>query len=447
MARERNSGAGASLIGMVVFGFLFFISLILAILAYSNLGEAQRNAEDAQAKLRRYATQAEEAAVRGRLEDRTPVVKQLLDELETMRRWIAGDANQSLTDIQKRMEALNIDFANGTLQAIRVLQADKSANDELIEELKANLAAANEQKETIAAENLALEQATQARVAELEGQIAQLRTENESYMQRITAMRTELEGVLNETQEENLARFLAYDTQLEALQKENAELLAKLAPERTTIAVDPQRQPDGRIVSILSEDNLVTINLGARDRLPVGITFEVFDHVTGVIVDEDEEVRGKATIEVVNVHETSSVARVVQVERGAVIHEKDLLVNVVYDRNRVHKFTVFGDFDLDGSGSATQSDSRRVNAMIRNWGGKIVEELSYDTDFLVLGLEPTMPDPLDPTIIDPVVIAEHAAAVEKFNRYQELRGQADRMQVPVLNQNRFLYLVGYYTRY
>lgn len=445
MARERNSGAGASVIGLVVFSFLFFITLILAVLAYSNLDEAENKAADAEARLRRYVSATDEAAVRARLEDRTPVVRQLLDELETMRRWLAGDANQSKEDIQKRMEALGIDFANGTLRAIQALQADKQANDELIEQLQQQLASVNAEKERIAANAQQVEAASQTRVTELQNQIQALQAENRSYSERLTAMRSELEAVLNQTQEQNLARFLAYDQQLEELQRENTSLRDQLKKERPTLAVDPTRQVDGTIVGILSEDNLVTIDLGARDRLPAGITFEVFDHTTGVVVEEENQVRGKATIEVINVHPNTSVARVVQIERGAVIHEKDLLVNVVYDRNRTHKFTVFGDFDLDNSGTPRLSDRRRVEAMIRNWGGQLVEDLSYDTDFLVLGVEPQMPEPTDD--IDPVKIREYEAAKEKFETYQKLRVKADAMKVPILNQNRFLYLIGYYTRY
>jgi hypothetical protein len=85
--------------------------------------------------------------------------------------------------------------------------------------------------------------------------------------------------------------------------------------------------------------------------------------------------------------------------------------------------------------------------MISRWGGELLEDLSYDTDFLVLGVEPVLPDPLPADVIDPVRIAQDAALRRQFSRYQELRARAAEMKVPILNQNRFLHLVGYYTRY
>ena len=71
--------------------------------------------------------------------------------------------------------------------------------------------------------------------------------------------------------------------------------------------------------------------------------------------------------------------------------------------------------------------------------------LSPETDFLVLGQEPPLPEePRDKT--DPVTIENYNKAKSKYETYQNLMVQAKKLSIPVLNQNRFLTMVGYYQR-
>jgi hypothetical protein len=73
-------------------------------------------------------------------------------------------------------------------------------------------------------------------------------------------------------------------------------------------------------------------------------------------------------------------------------------------------------------------------------------ELSYDVDFLVLGMEPELPVAPDPDETDPVVLENYKVAREKYLTYQSLVNQARQLSVTILNQNRFLTMVGYYRR-
>jgi hypothetical protein len=83
--------------------------------------------------------------------------------------------------------------------------------------------------------------------------------------------------------------------------------------------------------------------------------------------------------------------------------------------------------------------------MVNRWGGKLTENMGFDVDYLVLGIEPELPAPLK-DIIDPVEIERHRELTELFNNYQRLVGQAQALRIPILNQNRFLALVGYHER-
>jgi len=107
-----------------------------------------------------------------------------------------------------------------------------------------------------------------------------------------------------------------------------------------------------------------------------------------------------------------------------------------------YNFLVHGNFDLDQNGVATSQDAEVIQRLITQWGGNIVGEINVDTDFVVLGKEPAIPDrPIDP---DPIAQANYERAVAEYDAYQEISAKARTYRIPILNQNRFLYLVGYY---
>ena len=50
-----------------------------------------------------------------------------------------------------------------------------------------------------------------------------------------------------------------------------------------------------------------------------------------------------------------------------------------------------GDFDLDNDGKVDWNGRENVAAVIEAWGGEVVDKMSETTDFLVLGMGPTVP--------------------------------------------------------
>ena len=71
--------------------------------------------------------------------------------------------------------------------------------------------------------------------------------------------------------------------------------------------------------------------------------------------------------------------------------------------------------------------------------------MSFDTDYLVLGAEPSFPNKPDDEL-DLVLMREYRVGLENFQAYQDLLGTAQGLGIPVLNQSRFLDLVGYFER-
>jgi hypothetical protein len=235
---------------------------------------------------------------------------------------------------------------------------------------------------------------------------------------------------------------------LEASQRIIDDLRNKLGLKRANTADAVVRQADGAVVRVPG-NNTVYINLGTGDQISPGLTFEVYDRAEGIppagdSTTDDNLPKGKGSIEVVRVGAGSSECRIINQEAGQVIHEGDLISNIVYDRNTKYQFFVYGDFDLDQNGVSTPQDTDVIKRLIVQWGGKVTDKINADTDFVVLGKEPTVIIPSKDEASDPIIQAKAQASQQAFDAYQDLRRQAIEYHIPILNQNRFLYYVGYY---
>ena len=80
----------------------------------------------------------------------------------------------------------------------------------------------------------------------------------------------------------------------------------------------------------------------------------------------------KGTIEIRNVYEATSEARVTSTKAVSdPIMDGDVVANLVYDRNRHYRFVVAGDFDLDFDGRIDPDGvgGQAVVNMIQRAGG------------------------------------------------------------------------------
>ena len=219
--------------------------------------------------------------------------------------------------------------------------------------------------------------------------------------------------------------------------------------------IDPSLLPDGRVASILGDKKLVYIDRGRADHIIRGLTFEVYDAAVGIVRNQFDEFRGKATIEVVSVEDRSSKCRIVRRLPSQEILEGDVIGNVVYDPSMILKFFVYGEFDIDSIGQATQSDRRRIELMVQQWGAQLVSsqvpggdpaEINYDVDFLVLGKQPALPEEPGEDVVDPLVLKQYERSKTMYENYHSLVAEGQALSIPILNQNRFLTMAGYYRR-
>jgi colicin import membrane protein len=426
MARARGGGATGYAVALAFFAAGFLICLLLAIIFYTQVSGARSEAEQAQADLRDVASPNElnssvVAELRG--SDGT-VVGQLLQRAQA-----AQDEVATLQNNIRRLEA-NIDAAERAQQQAREAQ---TVAEERAAQLQEQLAQTRQQIEQAVS---GVRDRVGTAVGEATAQVEALRGVEQNMRQEMEQLRT--------TFQQNR---LALQTQIDQRDEQIRQLNERLEQMRRQEAqLDAKTDPDGRILTVNENDNTAYINIGRDERVVPGLTFEVFGSGELIKLNEFDDVRGKATVEVVTVNQNSSLVRIVRRDRGTTIGDGDVIANVIYDVNATPKFYVFGNFDIDNTGNATEADQRRVQNMIDRWGGRVVDELTPDVDYVVLGERPAAPAPLPPNETRPDVIARNVEQTRQYETYLNLIGEARTLNVPILNQNRFLALIGYYRR-
>ncbi len=452
MARARGGGGSGSAWALVIFGAGFFICLILAIIFFTQINGAKEAQKKAENSLREFVTGSEQGLPEVdelRARDGS-VVGALLEERGWLRKVVASDPTKSQEEIEASINSLSVQ-GKALLQEVTQLQNQLSGANEMQATLNQELEAARARAEEAETSKATLDANYKNSLASLQQTLDQTKAALEATRQKIQEQKSSLDGEMAATRSEFVDQIASLENTLSDRQKQIDDLRKELYILRGTNGQDPGpgniTRPDGRIVSMGTNPGEVFISLGRDDRLQLGMTFEVFDTNELIKLTEYNELRGKATLEIVSVDESASLARVVRLERGRAISEGDAIVNLVYDPEATYKFYVYGDFSFDGL-PANEAGRDRIVSKILQWGGKVSDELTYDVDYLVLGEEPPLPPPDQQGEVDPVKIAERVQAQRIYETYQELIGEARNpsLNIPILNQNRFLALVGDYDR-
>jgi hypothetical protein len=191
---------------------------------------------------------------------------------------------------------------------------------------------------------------------------------------------------------------------------------------------------DGRIVSIAEQGQVAYGNLGKDDGVLLGMTFSIFSpNELGTTTPQP-----KAECRIVKIMENACELRIYEIQGDNPVVAGDVLHNPVYDRQRRMRFVLVGKMDTDGDGF---DDSEELKALIQEFGGRIDDALTVQTDFLVVGEEPPVPAPPGPTD-GPQKQQEYQEARQAFIEYTEAKARAENFSIPILNLNRFLGLVG-----
>jgi hypothetical protein len=455
---RARSAPPYALIGFVG---LWLVSTAIAVLFYVQWSKAEKELNDTTARVERVGNRA---------------------ELTTYAPTLAPDkTSTALGTAKTRLD---------TLTALVAGSPTTPFNDAVARAKSAVKAAGHADNESLTAvvQALAGDRDTKAKqLAELTGQMnnvnTQIRQGSEQFGGRVAALqsdlddtRRKLEAALQDAQKNAASR----DEAVSKAQQQISDATAKMEEERrgstlemqqlrNQIARDEQRiqellvvirnrtsggdqntvgEADGQIVSVNPADNECYINLArniAGNRVQAGLTFTVFDPRSGVRFATEADAAGKGTIEIIQVGETSSLCRITHTTKGQAIQAGDLVANLVFNanRNRTFRFVVSGDFDLDGDGVATADERERLTRLITSWGGAIDNDVSTQTDYVVMGQRPAAPTLPVGDATAPGGAGNQREQQQK--QYDELVVEAKRLSIPVLNANRFLSMIGYYS--
>ncbi|MEO0586578.1 MAG: hypothetical protein AAF078_02970 [Planctomycetota bacterium] len=447
MARSQSS---AALLALSTFlGLMFVACLVLAIVFYVNLSDLQQRADTAEGELRDVATTSELTipSVQALRQSSGTVVGQLLDENEALKSQINADPGITLEALNTIVDGL--DISGSLIGTIRSLQQEVAFANEQQQAAQAARDAANERAQAAEADRDAIRAQFDASVQEARTQAQAQKEAADDVRNSLSGVQSDLTSQLADFRNQQARTSQELQTRIVDLERTNRELNDELVTQKLTGQYAKAiTSPDGRIVSVPPDDDKVFINIGSLDRVIPGMTFEVFraGELIGLEDGEFDSLRGVATVEVITTEARTSMTRVVRVSPGQDVREGDVLVNLVYEPTAELRFHVFGSFDVDGTGEPNTADRRRVESMIERWGGDVMETFSPDADFLVLGAEPGVPQPLPAGTTDPVLIEENVRAQQAYDQWQALAAEASNVGVPVLNENRFLALIGFYQR-
>ena len=225
------------------------------------------------------------------------------------------------------------------------------------------------------------------------------------------------------------------DTQIAQL-KDRINILERRKTAETRLV--KKISSDGGVMSDPDRQGYCYINIGANDGVRRNWTFAVYPQ--GPIT---EETKAKGAIVVTRVLPDVSECRLTKDVGGevAAIAKGDLIANLAFDKSRTYTFVIEGIFDLHGTGRATLAGGTAVKALIRNYGGKVVDKVVVNTDYVVLGQE--LPKPVEPSQdAPPQVRKAYEDNLKIWQRYNDVKKKAIELRIPVLNSNRFLDYIG-----
>jgi hypothetical protein len=471
-ANQQGSKAGL-VTALVIFVILFVVSAVFAIYFGVQWSNEQLVHKADVAKVSKFATPAmlADSTLTG-LASRNgeTVIDALENQRDDMTKLITGsatdpDAATKATDsaiaaAQTEVTALKLPAVvpqSNLVQAVTVLtqqlatlsdQATKAQQAQADAEAAATKAKAD--ADTDAKDAQAKVDDANKQLQEVKDQAAQQQKDQSN---NIAGIQKSAQDTLK-TYQDAIQKLQVAQSQRDQTIAANTKLIGSLERRLARMRIDPKesvvQQSDGKVVRV-ADSNTVFIDIGHQQGVTPGLTFEVYDPNKGIPAlgdgqREDDLPVGLASLEVTHVLTDSSECRVVRTSPGETIVPGDVIMNLVFDPHTKYKFVVYGDFDLNQTGTPTPSDAEVIKRLVTQWGGQVqpASQLDTDTDFLVLGTEPVVPDLSEDDKSNAQAVKRHDDAQAALDAYDALRQKAIEFGIPILNQNRFLYYTGYY---
>jgi uncharacterized protein YlxW (UPF0749 family) len=434
----------------VVFVVLTLGLLVTSIFLYKYKTEAELASSEAKTELDLFISSPERggsdvATVRAAAGGNS-VFGYMLDQSREMGQFVANDRN---ADIARMRTTLGLAENQSVQDAMRALRQERDARAQEANSQKSKAADLAKEIDSLKQRLASAEQAREEAVAKITGSIAGYRDAAEGYRAEISEAKDALAEARSEHEEIYTEKIDGLLNEIDALRErlqradERVAALQRKVDATTISATNPAALVDARIVDYDAKNGAVFIDIGANKRVVPGMTFEVFDDAPSIVSAAKGNGRGKASIQVIKIGDTTSTCRILRGSGSRPIVKDDVIANAVYNPNYKFKFLVHGKFDVNGDGKASVGEADFIKNRIMEWGGEVLERdtLSGDLDFLVLGVEPPMPSPLTGDATDAQIIA-YTQQNNARELYDSLLRAATDAEIPVLNWTRFQTLTG-----
>lgn len=472
----KKSTGDSTLYALIAFVALFIIAATAGVIYYLKFEEQRGLADTAQKRLGEYASPAEvqkigaivgaEQSGKSRLKAMTDYLDQTIglitpgaaaetsadvkvnETTAKVKEMVAAAAKQNpeLNDVDPNTTLLQItEKLTGALQSTRAAEtAAKGQLEELQKRFDDSMKASMEKEQALLAEKDKfqqqfekvragydelkglLEKKTDEQVKDLYGKLDQERTGREETNKQLLKSQAELQ--------------MAQD-RIQKILKEDVWPI-KPPPDKEVKAFEP----DGKIILVddQAKPPTVQINLGGNDHIYRGLTFAVYDR--GQPIPRDG--KGKAEIEIYNVGDSFSAARIISSDKKNPVVTDDIIANLIWSPAKANTFVVVGDFDLNGDGVSDDDAVAKIRRLVEKWGGSVADSVTVNTDYVILGTPPAVPP--KPTMQEteryPNAMEKYERSLERQAGYKRIQSQAQALSIPMLNADRFLYFIGYKTQ-
>jgi len=433
-----------------------FITTMVFVAAKQRAERDFRDLESQQSEILQGAERSN-STVQGYLErsseQRKSLVGYLIDELQATMTTAGGNANLPHEELVERIDGTTELSGGSLVDRIERLQSRLASETRAREEAEGARDRAAEDLRAEAERIRGLENELRIAQERTKGQIDQAFDGIQGYERRIEDVIASVEAQVTDLENEHAETLSTLQDDVANLEQQNLVLRDRLEAELGTARpwiLQPDDEfalVDARVVAVQPGANTVTLSVGTRQRATIGLTFSVYNNAGQLRPDADGNFpEGKADLEIIRVDsETSSTARVIRTTQGNPVVVDDVVANPLYDPNKVYKFVVYGTFDTNQDGRATRLEADRLSSLIRQWGGSVVDEISGDLDFLVLGRQPVLPPQPGPGA--PLeAVQEYVRLQLMVDRYSTLFADARATNIPVLNENRLYTLIGQFPR-
>lgn len=377
------------------------------------------------------------------------VVAYLIDNQGKIMTRVTGSASDAPDAIDRRFKELGLGDSGNVLAVTQDLAAKVASLTTQVADANAARDRALQDKEAEVRRVKSIDDQMKQTVAAVNAELDKYKTEVDKLRSSINDYKATADKQVQTIRDEFGAKEVELNKQIDTLQREavlNKSMIQTLQDQlkgKRFMGQNEYALVDAKVIGVSSVDNTATIDVGRKNKLTIGMPFAVYSEATAIRPDEKtgEYPEGKASVEVIKVDQDTATVRILREKKGNPVVRGDVLANAVYDPKKTYVFVIYGNFDSNHDGRATMQEQSDYRARITGWGGKVLDDLTGDVDFLVLGERPVLPP--EPPSTAPVEIQDEYLRLQRAaKRYDELFKKATETSIPVLNQNRLDTLMG-----